>query len=86
MTVPRRYRDVVMPDRFVLECLTETGDWIAWGHYTADDFDRDHDGTYVGRTDGSPLYLRCLRQDGIVIYVEDGGGDPFTYRMVRSTS
>jgi hypothetical protein len=50
MTVPRRYRDVVMPDRFVLECLTETGDWIAWGHYTADGFDREHDGTCVGRT------------------------------------
>ncbi len=26
-----RYRDIDMPERFVLECLTDTGAWIDWG-------------------------------------------------------
>ena len=28
------------------------------------------------------LFLRCLRQDGLVVYTEDGPGDPYTYRLV----
>jgi hypothetical protein len=77
-----RYRDIDMPERFVLECLTDTGAWIDWGLYHAEAFERDDDGTYVFGGDGSPLYLRCLRQDGCVIYVVDGAGDPYTYRLV----
>lgn len=77
-----RYRDVDMPERFVLECLTGTGAWIDSGLYHAEAFQRDADGTYVFAGDGSPLYLRCLRQDGCVIYVVDGAGDPYTYRLV----
>jgi hypothetical protein len=77
-----RYRDIDMPERFVLECLTDTGAWIDWDLYHAEAFQRDDDGTYVFGGDGSPLYLRCLRQDGCVIYVVDGAGDPYTYRLV----
>jgi len=68
-----------MPDEFVLECLTAEGDWIDWGLYRAEDFERQEDGAYLFAGEGSPLWLRCLRQDGSVI---DGGGDPFTYRLV----
>lgn len=28
------------------------------------------------------MFIRCLRQDGSVVYVVDGGGDPYTYRLV----
>jgi len=78
----RKYRDIDMPDQFVLECLTDTGAWIDWGIYRADGFARGEDGTYLYSGDGSPLYLRCRRQDGCVIYVDDGAGDPYTYRLV----
>jgi hypothetical protein len=64
--------------------LTDTGAWIDWGRYDADVFRQDDDGTYVSSGDGSPLYLRCQRQDGRVIYVLDGAGDPYTYRLVPS--
>lgn len=78
----RKYLDIDMPERFVLECLTETGTWIDWGLYDAKAFERRDDGTYVSGSDSSPLFLRCLRQDGCVIYVVDGAGDPYTYRLV----
>ncbi len=80
--VPTRFIDIDMPEEFVLECLTPEGDWIDWGLYRAGDFERGEDALYVVHGFGSPLWLRCLRQDGSVIYVVDGGGDPFTYRLV----
>lgn len=83
----RRFIDIEMPDEFVLECLTPSGRWIAWGWYEAAALNRLDDGTYVcGGHVGSPLYLRCLRQDGDVIYVLDGTGQPFTYRLVSKPS
>jgi hypothetical protein len=78
----RRYIDVEMPERFVLEVLTPQGEWLDWGLYDSSSFVRLRDGTYLSATEGSPLYLRCLRQDGSVSYVMDGGGNPFTYRLV----
>jgi hypothetical protein len=33
-----RYRDIDMPERFVLECLTDTGAWIDSGLYHAEAF------------------------------------------------
>lgn len=46
-------------------------------------FSRVPDGTYVcSGWGGSPLFLRCLRQDDSVVYVMDGQGQPFTYRLV----
>jgi len=80
--VPTRFIDIDMPEEFVLECLTAEGGWIDWGLYRAEEFERQEDGAYLFAGEGSPLWLRCLRQDGSVIYVIDGGGDPFTYRLV----
>jgi hypothetical protein len=72
-----------MPDNFVLECLTDTGGWIDWAKCRAIDFARCDDGAYVctGHA-GSPIWIRCLRQDGTVLYCIDGGGLPYTYRLV----
>jgi hypothetical protein len=36
-----RYLDINMPERFVLECLTDTGAWIDWGLYHADVLQQD---------------------------------------------
>jgi len=81
--VRKVFLDVEMPPRFVLECLTPDGSWIDWGLYEAATFDREADGTYVSATGvGSPMFIRCLRQDGSVVYVVDGAGEPFTYRLV----
>ena len=68
----------------MLECLDSEGNWIDLRLCHAQDFGRLADGTYVHSTGGSPLFLRCLRQDGRVIYVVDGGGDP--YRIVSLPS
>ena len=78
---PRPFLDIKMPEEFVLECLDSEGNWIDLRLCHAQDFGRLEDGTYVHSTGGSPLFLRCLRQDGRVIYVVDGGGDPYTYRL-----
>lgn len=85
-TLPRTstgFAKVEMPERFVLEFLTGTGEWMDWGLFDAALFEREADGSYVciGHG-GSPLILRCLRQEGPVLYVIDGAGDPFTYRLV----
>ena len=78
----QRYVGIDMPDVFELEALTETGEWIVWGRYEPSMFGRLEDGTYVcAGYGGSPLFLRCLRQAGSVIYVLDGGGEPYTYRL-----
>ncbi len=77
-----RYREIEMPEVFVLECLTSAGEWIDWGRYAARAFTREEDGTYIAQGAGSRLLLRCLRQDGCLIYVVDGAGDPHTYRLV----
>lgn len=71
-----------MPARFVLEYLTPDGEWMDWGLFGADDFQRQSDGAYLNAGEGSPLWLRCLRQDGAVLYTVDGAGDPYTYRLV----
>jgi hypothetical protein len=82
-----RFRDISMPSEFVLEVLTAEGEWIDHGLFRASDFAREEDGTYVcSGGGGSPLFLRCLRQDGSVIYVTDGGGEPFTYRLCQFPS
>lgn len=77
-----RYLD--MPAEFVHECLTPEGGWIDWGLYRAEDFVRGEDGHYVAQV--RKLWAaRCgsgVRQDGSVIYVIDGAGDPYTYRLI----
>lgn len=81
----RRYRDIDMNESFVLETLASDGSWIDERLCRAEDFSRLEDGAYVSQTGaGSPLFLRCLRQDGDVLQHVDGTGARFTYRMVPS--
>jgi len=78
----RRFLDIDMPDAFELETPTEEGDWVVWGRYEASMFGRLEDGTYVcAGHGGSPLFLRCLRQDGAALEVVDGGGEHYRYRL-----
>lgn len=70
-----------MPALFVLEYLDAHGRWGDWGVYRACDFSHQEDGAYVNTLNGSPLWLRCVRQDGEVVYCVDGAGDPYTYRL-----
>ena len=70
-----------MPPVFVLETLDERGEWIDWARCPADAFMRTDDGAYLCTSGSSGLWLRCVRQDGAVLYCVDGGGSPFTYRL-----
>ncbi len=81
VSVTTEFIDIDMPDEFVLECLTADGSWIDWGLYRAEDFEHQEDRAYLSAIEGSPMWLRCSRQDGSVVYVVDGGGDPFSYRL-----
>ena len=76
------FLDVQMPERFVLECLTSDGEWLDHGLFQADEFERQADGAYLNAKDGSPMWLRCLGQDGRIVYSVDGGGGPHAYRLV----
>lgn len=89
MTLPDRsdfmgsmFLGIDMPRRFVLEVLTGDGEWIEHGRFDAASFAREPDGTYISAIgEGSPMHLRCLRQEGSVVHVVDGGGEPYTYRL-----
>lgn len=60
--------------------------WLDWGLFAAADFERQGDGAYVHAGEGSPVRLRCIRQDGAVVYAVDGAGDPYTYRLAPFAS
>lgn len=75
--------EVDLPERFVLETLTSSGEWIEFGRFPAEAFARTPDGAYMCSGWGaSPTFLRVLRQDGAVIHVVDGSGVPFVYRLL----
>jgi hypothetical protein len=77
-----QFIDIAMPTAFVLEVQSEDGGWIDYGLYRPEMFGRLPDGSYVcAGHGGSPLFLRCLRQEGDVVDVVDGGGEPFAYRL-----
>ena len=81
--MPERFLEINLPAEFVLEVPAADGGWIDHGLYRADLFGRDDDGTYVcAGYGGSPLFLRCVRQEGDLIDVLDGTGARFTYRLV----
>lgn len=78
-----RYRDIDMPEVFILEGQDSAGEWIDWGLFEAQQFGRNDDGTYVcSGHGGSPVFLRCLEQRGDLIDVVDGTGERFTKRLV----
>ena len=72
-----------LPERFILEVQDGKFGWMDHGLLEADKFALQEDGTLActGRG-GSPLFPRCIHQQGNVIDVLDGGGDQYTYRLV----
>jgi hypothetical protein len=80
---PQRFRDIDLPDDFILEVQNDAGDWIDYGRFARRLFDRLEDRTYVRAGHGcNPRFLRCLEQRGDLIDVVDGTGARFTYRLV----
>jgi hypothetical protein len=78
----RSYVALELPTRFALSSLGDDGAWTAWGEFRAADFSRLDDGSYLcSGYGGSPVYLRCTRQEGSVIECIDGGGELHTYRL-----
>lgn len=75
------FHPIEMPSEFGLECLNRDGSWVLHGIFRAEEFDRQPDGAYLNAKEGLPTWLRCLRQDGQIVYSVDGGGDPHTYRL-----
>ena len=79
----RRFVDIVMPERFILEYRSDDGSWTDWGLYFADSFMRLPDGSYTtDHSNGSPVHLRCVRQRELEIEVIVGTSERDTYRLV----
>lgn len=77
-----RYLELQLPARFVLEGLTPSGEWLEWGRFTADWFQRQPDGAYLcAGHGGSPVWLRCVRREDDGFTVVDGAGDRHRRRM-----
>lgn len=76
-----RYIHLELPEKFFIETPDGAGGWVIWGLYLAELFERQPDGSYVCAYDGSPTWLRGLRQNGHIVEVVDGGGEHFTYRL-----
>jgi len=77
-----RYLDINLPERFVLETLTERGTWLEYGVYFAKDWKRFNDGSYgCGGLGWSPTYIRCVAHYGDHFEHVDGTGKHFRYRI-----
>ncbi|MFN8113180.1 MAG: hypothetical protein U0R51_08265 [Solirubrobacterales bacterium] len=78
----KQYRDVEMPDQFLLEFRTDDGTWIEEARCRRDEFVRLDDGAYICSSGGSGTWIRCVEYlDEGFVHV-DGGGDRFVYRLV----
>lgn len=75
------YIDLELPEKFFIETPDGDGSWVIWGLYLAELFERQPDGSYLCAYDGSPMWLRGLRQDGDIVDVVDGGGEHHVYRL-----
>jgi hypothetical protein len=82
LVTARRFLEVEMPARFVLEVETSSGSWIDYGLFAAETFARLEDGAYVcAGHGGSPLLLRCVAESDGVLECLDGAGQPVRYRL-----
>lgn len=77
-----RYLGITLPEHFVLETLTEHGNWLEYGVYFAKDWKRFDDGSYGwGGLGWSPTYIRCVAHHGDHFEHVDGTGRHFRYRI-----
>jgi hypothetical protein len=81
--VERRYLEVEMPDRFVLEFQRPDGDWMDEAFCSPQDFVRNDDGSYLCSDGGTGLWIRAVHidSDGVIDHV-DGGGGHHRYRLL----
>ena len=73
----RRYPEVEMPDRFVLEFQRPDGEWMDEAFCSPQNFVRNDDGSYLCWDGGSGLWIRAVQidSDGVIDHVDDGGRD-----------
>jgi hypothetical protein len=78
------YLDLNFPDFFRVDTLTESGHWLEWGAYYAEQVQRIEDGTYGLLSDGYPFLIRCIADHGdFIVHVDgDGKGEIHYYRIV----
>jgi hypothetical protein len=52
------------------------------GPFDPDEFVRDPDGVWYAQTEGRPVFLRVIAQNGVDISSLDGSGDRWNYTMI----
>lgn len=78
----KRYLDLDLPEHFMLQIKTEQGEWWEQAVCRADQFARLDDDTYICRSVGSPIWLRCVEKHRDHIVHVDGTGKRFEYRLL----
>ncbi len=76
------YLDLGLPERFALAFQTDDGSWMTEAIGFARQFDRLEDGSYIYSGGGSTLWPRFIEHHTDHFIHVDGGGDPFTYRIL----
>lgn len=80
--VSGRYLEVEMPERFLLQFMTEDGSWMDEAICLRRRFERLEDGSYICSEFSSGLWIRCIADhDGSFDHV-DGGGKLHRYRLL----
>lgn len=74
-----------MPERFLLQFLTEEREWMTEAVCAADRFERLADGSYICSDFSSGVWIRCVaHHDGYFEHVDGGGeGKVHRYRLVE---
>lgn len=80
-----RFLDVELPEHFVVEVVTDGGEWLGGNGYLAQDCRRLDDGSYAcgHRFGGSPQWIRCVAHLPDSFIHLDGGGRAWRYRLVE---
>lgn len=66
-----------MPERFLLQVLSEDGDWVDEAICLARRFERLADGSYICSEFSSGLWIRCIeRHQDRIVHVDCGRGAP----------
>ena len=77
-----RFLEVELPQRFVLQFLTDRGTWMDEAVCLGRQFVRNPDGSYLCTSFSSALWIRCVAQHEDHFEHVDGGGRHFRYRIL----
>lgn len=78
----KRYLDLDLPERFMLQFRTQGGDWMEEAVCLAAHANRLEDGSYAIGTDGTGIMIRCVEKHRDHIVHVDGTGERFEYRLL----